>query len=65
MFFFKNIGFKLKPAGDRKGEQPVASATRGTDALADALRKALEARERALQDSSDSEDNADEDEWED
>lgn len=64
--FLNCIGIKLKPAVERAPEPRVnCNNTGGTDALADALRRALEARERAMQASSDSEDNADEDEWED
>lgn len=55
-------GFELRPAAERElGSQRNSEGTGGTDALADALRRALEARGRAFHsdgdDSSESSDN--------
>lgn len=57
-------GIELKPAAEREvsGSQ---ESYHGTDALADALRKALEKRSHALQSSDDEDESTDNDEWED
>lgn len=54
------LGVELRPAGEHHRE----SVNRGTDALADALRRALQERSKAIQ-SSDEEESSDNDEWDD
>lgn len=55
-------GIELKPAAGRElGDE----CYRATDALADALRKALEKRSHALQSSDDEDESTDNEEWED
>lgn len=56
-------GIELRPATERE-LAPRDSCSRGTDALADALRRALEERNKVLQ-SSDEDESSDNDEWED
>lgn len=59
-------GVELRPAGDR-AQRDSATKSTGTDALADALRRALAERGRVLRSSdeedSDSTDNAEWDDW--
>lgn len=56
-------GIELKPATERDLGGP--DGYRATDALADALRKALEKRSHALQSSDDEDESSGNDEWED
>lgn len=57
-------GVELRPAGERELSQRESGNNFGTDALADALKRALQERSRALQ-SSDSSSSSDNDEWDD
>lgn len=57
-------GIELRPAADRElsgSREP----SRGTDALADALRRALQERSRVLRSSDEEEDTSDNEEWDD
>lgn len=58
-------GKDLKPAAERELTGQRDSCNRGTDALADALRRALQERSRVLQSSDDEEDTSDNEEWDD
>lgn len=60
-------GVELRPAGERECSQRDSSnsAGCGTDALADALKRALQERSRALRLSDEEEDSSDNDEWDD
>lgn len=55
-------GIELKPV-EQSGQRD--SYNRGTDALADALRRALQERSRVLRSSDEEEDTSDNDEWDD
>lgn len=58
-------GIELKPAGDRPQRDSNTKST-GTDALADALRRALESRNKQLHSSDDNDsDSTDNAEWDD
>lgn len=58
-------GKELKPAADRELGGQRDSCNRGTDALADALRRALQERNKAFQSSDEDESTSDNDEWDD
>lgn len=59
-------GVQLKPAAERELCGQRDSCNRGTDALADALRRALEERKRAIHSSDDEEEStSDNEEWDD
>lgn len=60
-------GVELRPAGERELSQRDSnnSSGCGTDALADALKRALQERSRALRLSDEEEDSSDNDEWDD
>lgn len=59
-------GVQLKPAAERELSGQRDSCNRGTDALADALRRALEERKRAIHSSDDEEEStSDNEEWDD
>lgn len=58
-------GIELKPATERYFGGGQECGYRATDALADALRRALEKRSHALQSSDDEDESSDNDEWED
>lgn len=60
-------GVELRPAGERELSQRDSnnSAGYGTDALADALKRALQERSRALRLSDEEDDSSDNDEWDD
>lgn len=61
-------GVELRPAGERELSQRDSSNSAGcggTDALADALKRALQERSRALRLSDEEEDSSDNDEWDD
>lgn len=55
-------GIELKPV-EQSGQRD--SCNRGTDALADALRRALQERSRVLRSSDEEEDTSDNEEWDD
>lgn len=58
-------GIELKPAADRELSGQRDSCNRGTDALADALRRALQERSRVLRSSDEEEESSDNEEWDD
>lgn len=58
-------GIELKPAAERELSGQRDSCNRGTDALADALRRALQERSRVLRSSDEEDDTTDNDEWDD
>lgn len=60
-------GVELRPAGERELSQRDSnnSTGGGTDALADALKRALQERSKALRLSDEEDDSSDNDEWED
>lgn len=58
-------GIELKPAADREISGQRDSGNRGTDALADALRRALQERSRVIHSSDEEDDTSDNDEWDD
>ncbi|XP_031640580.1 neural Wiskott-Aldrich syndrome protein [Contarinia nasturtii] len=58
-------GVELKPAAERELTGQRDSCNRGTDALADALRRALQERSRVLRSSDEEEESSDNDEWDD
>lgn len=58
-------GKELKPAAERELTGQRDSCNRGTDALADALRRALQDRSKAFQSSDEDESTSDNDEWDD
>lgn len=58
-------GIALKPTAEREMTGPRDSSNRKTDALADALRKALEERNRAFQFSDEEDDTSGNEEWDD
>lgn len=58
-------GKELKPAAERELSGQRDSCNRGTDALADALRRALQERSKAFQSSDEDESTSDNDEWDD
>lgn len=58
-------GKELKPAADRELGGQRDSCNRGTDALADALRRALQERSKAFQSSDEDESTSDNEEWDD
>lgn len=58
-------GIQLRPAGDR-GQRDSSTKSGGTDALADALRRALQERGRVLRSSDEEEsESSDNGEWDD
>lgn len=58
-------GKELKPAAERELGGQRDSYNRGTDALADALRRALQERSKAFQSSDEDESTSDNEEWDD
>lgn len=59
-------GIELRPATERElGQRDSANSAVGTDALAVALRRALQERNKALCSSSEEEESSDNDEWDD
>lgn len=58
-------GVELRKAGERELSQRDSNNSTGTDALADALKRALQERSKALRLSDEEEDSSDNDEWDD
>lgn len=58
-------GVELRPASERELGQRDSNSGSGTDALADALRRALQERGRVLRSSDEESDSTDNGEWDD